>query len=66
MIIATRGVNLKVNYTGIRERSAFRRISGSAETKRGQSVNLCVSLVPGVHNHASKSAMGVDEGVEGG
>lgn len=26
--------------------------------KRGQSVNLCVSLVPGVHNHAS----GVSDG----
>lgn len=36
MVTATRGVNLKVNYTGIRAWPASRRISGPGGTKRAK------------------------------
>lgn len=52
-----RGVNLKVNYTGIRARPE--EFPAPAE-RRGQSVNLCVSLVPGIHNRAGGRAVRVE------
>jgi len=36
MVTATREVNLKVNYTGIRARPVSRRISGTGGTKRAK------------------------------